>query len=206
MASGPYSDRSGGRYHWRAGSSIPPASAAERSQKCLASTGYRIIGSKDDYIILDRRLGRLVPMPIYTVPSNTYMGIHVTITTDGNVLLGPTAEETDDLSYYGVEQKNLDYLYEEAVKIWPHVERSDYIRTYSGILPKWVDEQGVIQDFRIEICPELAPNAVNLIGIESPGLTAAVPIARYVLRLMEEFEHFEEAPAFDPIRKHRVPL
>ncbi|MBQ9033501.1 MAG: NAD(P)/FAD-dependent oxidoreductase, partial [Lachnospiraceae bacterium] len=116
----------------------------------LGLTGYRIIGSKDDYIILDRRLGHLVPMPIYTVPSNTYMGIHVTITTDGNVLLGPTAEETDDLSYYGVEQKNLDYLYEEAVKIWPHVERSDYIRTYSGILPKWVDENGRIQDFKIE--------------------------------------------------------
>ena len=62
----------------------------------LGLTGYRIIGSKDDYIIRDRRLGHLVPMPIYTVPSNTYMGIHVTITTDGNVLLGPTAEDTDD--------------------------------------------------------------------------------------------------------------
>lgn len=167
----------------------------------LGLTGYRIIGSKDDYIILDRRLGRLGPMPIYTVPSNTYMGIHVTITTDGNVLLGPTAEETDDLSYYGVEQKNLDYLYEEAVKIWPHVERSDYIRTYSGILPKWVDENGRIQDFKIEIVDNVAPHAVNLVGIESPGLTASVAIARYAISMMLEREEFEEDLSFDPIRK-----
>lgn len=167
----------------------------------LGLTGYHIIGSKDDYIILDRRLGSLVPMPIYTVPSNTYMGIHVTITTDGNVLLGPTAEDTDDLSYYGVEQRNLDYLYEEAVRIWPHVQRSDYIRTYSGILPKWVDENGRIQDFKIEIVDDVAPHAVNLVGIESPGLTASVAIARYVISMMQEREKFEEDPSWDPIRK-----
>ena len=133
----------------------------------LGLTGYHVIGSKDDYIILDNRLGALVPMPIYTVPSNTYMGIHVTITTDGNVLLGPTAEDTDNLSWYGVERKNIDYLYQAATKIWPHVKRGDYIRTYSGILPKLVDSNGVIQDFKIEIVDDVAPHAVNLVGIVS---------------------------------------
>ena len=167
----------------------------------LGIKGYKSIGSKDDYIILDQRLGALVPMPIYTVPSNTYMGIHVTITTDGNVLLGPTAEDTDNLSYYGTEQKNLDYLYQEAMKIWPHVKKSDYIRTYSGILPKWVDDNGKIQDFKIEIRDDLAPNAVNLVGIESPGLTASVAIARYVIDMMKEREHFAENADFDGTRK-----
>ena len=171
----------------------------------LGIHGYHVIGSKGDYIILDRRTGALLPMPIYPVPSNTYMGIHVTNTTDGNVIVGPNAVTVTDFGDYSVSQENIDYLAESASQIWPYIRRSDYIRNYSGILSKWVDEQGVIQDFRIEICPELAPNAVNLIGIESPGLTAAVPIARYVLRLMEEFEHFEDAPAFEPRRKHRVP-
>ncbi len=165
----------------------------------LGIKGYKIIGSKDDYIILDQRLGALVPMPIYTVPSNTYMGIHVTITTDGNVLLGPTAEDTDNLSYYGTEQKNLDYLYQEAMKIWPHVKKSDYIRTYSGILPKWVDDNGKIQDFKIEIRDDLAPNAVNLVGIESPGLTASMPIARMVVDMIGEVLPLAENPDFDPI-------
>lgn len=167
----------------------------------LGIRGYRVIGSKGDYIILDRRLGALLPMPIYPVPTNTYMGIHVTNTTDGNVIVGPNAETVTDFSYYGVPQGNMDYLARSASEIWPHIHKADYIRNYSGILPKWVDEHGVIQDFKIEIRPELAPHAVNLVGIESPGLTAAMPIARHVVRMMQEYEEFEENPSFDPVRK-----
>ncbi|MCI8659890.1 MAG: NAD(P)/FAD-dependent oxidoreductase [Lachnospiraceae bacterium] len=166
----------------------------------LGIHGYRVIGSKGDYIILDRRTGCKLPMPIYPVPSNTYMGIHVTNTTDGNVIIGPNAETVTDFSYYGVPQTNMDYLAKSASQIWPHIHRADYIRNYSGILPKWVDENGVIQDFKIEIRPELAPNAVNLVGIESPGLTAAVPIGRMVAEMMQEYESFSYNPAFQPKR------
>ncbi len=167
----------------------------------LGIPGYRVIGSKGDYIILDKRTGSLLPMPIYPVPSNTYMGIHVTNTIDGNVTIGPNADTVDDFSYYGVLQKNIDYLAESASRIWPHINRADYIRNYSGILSKWVDENGKIQDFKIEIRDELAPHAINLVGIESPGLTAAVPIARYAIGLMKEREQLEENPDFDPHRK-----
>ena len=167
----------------------------------LGLTGYRVIYSKDDYILLDQRLGREVPMPIYTVPSNTYMGIHVTVTTDGNLLLGPTAQDTEDNAYYGVEQKNIDFLYKAAMDIWPHFTKGDYIRTYSGILPKWADEEGRIQDFKMEIVDDVAPRAVNLVGIESPGLTASVAIARHVIGMMREREAFPEKADFNPVRK-----
>ena len=53
-------------------------------------------------------------MPVYPVPSNTYMGIHVTNTTDGNVIIGPNADMVTDFTYYGVPQKNMDYLAESA--------------------------------------------------------------------------------------------
>ncbi len=167
----------------------------------LGITGYRIIGSKGDYIILDKRTGPLLPMPVYPVPSNTYMGIHVTNTTDGNVIIGPNADMVTDFTYYGVPQKNMDYLAESASDLWPCIHKADYIRNYSGILPKWVDEKGVIQDFKIEIKDEIAPRALNLVGIESPGLTAAVPIARYAIELMKERETLEENPEFNPMRK-----
>ena len=167
----------------------------------LGITGYRVIGSKGDYIILDKRLGTLLPMPVYPVPSNTYMGIHVTNTIDGNVTVGPNADMVEDFTYYGVPQKNMDYLAESASKLWPHIRKADQIRNYSGILPKWVDENGVIQDFKIEIRDEIAPNAINLVGIESPGLTAAVPIARYAISLMKEREKLEENESFNPHRK-----
>ena len=167
----------------------------------LGIKGYHVIGSKGDYIILDKRTGPLLPMPVYPVPSNTYMGIHVTNTTDGNVIIGPNAETVTDFSYYGVPQRNMDYLAESASDLWPCISKGDYIRNYSGILPKWVDDDGVIQDFKIEIRDEIAPHAINLVGIESPGLTAAVPIARYAIGLMKERETLEPNPNFNPVRK-----
>ena len=166
----------------------------------LGLTGYRVIGSKGDYIILDQRCGKLLPMPAYPVPSNTYMGIHVTNTTDGNVIIGPNAENVTDFGYYGVPQTSIDSLAADAARLWPHINKADYIRNYSGILPKWTDENGVIQDFKMEIRDELAPHAVNLVGIESPGLTAAVPIARHVVEMMRQRESLAPNPAFVPTR------
>ena len=172
-----------------------------RISDMLGIKGYKVIGSKGDYIILDKRTGPLLPMPVYPVPSNTYMGIHVTNTTDGNVIIGPNAETVSDFAYYGVPQENMDYLADSASDLWPCIHKSDYIRNYSGILPKWVDDQGVIQDFRIEIRDDLAPRAINLVGIESPGLTAAVPIARYAIGLMKEREELKPNPDFNPVRR-----
>jgi Predicted dehydrogenase len=163
--------------------------------------GYRMIGSKGNYIILDRRTGPLLPMPVYPVPSNTYMGIHVTPAIHGNVLIGPDAEDVNDFTYYGVPQKKMDDLAESASRLWPCIRRTDYIRSYSGILPKWVDEKGVIQDFRIEARDDLAPHTINLIGIESPGLTSALPIARRVVKLMAERESLKPKRDFTPYRK-----
>lgn len=172
-----------------------------RISEMLGIKGYKIIGSKGDYIILDKRTGPLLPMPVYPVPSNTYMGIHVTNTTDGNVIIGPNAEQVSDFTYYGVSGENMDYLAESAGRLWPCIHKQDYIRNYSGILPKWVDEQGEVQDFRIEIRDETAARAINLVGIESPGLTAAVPIARYAVGLMAEREKLVPNPRFNPVRK-----
>lgn len=167
----------------------------------LGIKGYRVIGSKGDYIILDQRTGKDLPMPVYPVPSNTYMGIHVTNTTDGNVIVGPNAVTVSDFTYYGVPQEHMDYLAESASDLWPCIHKPDYIRNYSGILPKWVDENGVIQDFKIEMREDIAPNAINLVGIESPGLTSAVPIGRMVVSMIAKKEELIPNESFNPRRK-----
>lgn len=166
----------------------------------MGISGYRIGGSKGDYIILDKKLGSLLPMPVYPVPSSTYMGIHVTPTVDGNVIVGPNAEYGDNFTYYGVLQKNMDYLVESASTLWPHIHKCDYIRNYSGIQPKWLDGNGVVEDFIIEAREE-APHTINLVGIESPGLTSALPIARRAVRLLAEREILRPNKNFNPNRK-----
>lgn len=116
----------------------------------LGIHGYLLGGSKGDYIVLDKKVGHLLPMPVYPVPTTTYMGIHVTPTIDGNVTVGPNADYVEDFTYYGVPQRNIDYLAEDASNLWPHIHKADYIRNYSGIQPKWLNREGVLQDFVIE--------------------------------------------------------
>ncbi len=173
---------------------------AVKISEMIGIPGYRIGSTKGNYIILDKKVGPLLPMPVYPVPTNTYMGIHVTPTVDGNVIVGPDADGVNDTTYYGVAQKNMDYLAESASTLWPHIHKSDYIRNYSGIQTTWLDGKGVVKDFVIEARDE-APHTINLIGIESPGLTCALPIARRAVKLLADRETLRPNKEFNPIRK-----
>jgi glycerol-3-phosphate dehydrogenase len=173
---------------------------AVKISEMIGIPGYRIGGTKGNYIILDKKVGPLLPMPVYPVPSTTYMGIHVTPTIDGNVIVGPDADAVTDLTYYGVAQRNMDYLAESASQLWPHIHKSDYIRNYSGIQTTWLNGEGVVKDFVIEARPE-APHTINLIGIESPGLTCALPIARRAVKLLAERETLRPNKSYNPNRK-----
>lgn len=92
-------------------------------------------------------------------------------------------------------------LVKEGTKILPQIKREHFIRNFSGIRPKLVGkDKGGYADFVIEERNEI-PNVINLIGIESPGLTSAVPIAEYVVDKIKAKEDLKENKSFDPIRK-----
>lgn len=165
--------------------------------------GYKTVGTRGHYIVLDKKVGPLLPMPVYPVPSTSYMGIHVTPTIEGNVTVGPDADQVEDFKDYGVPQKSIDYLAQDASRLWPHIHKQDYIRNYAGIQPKWISGYGKIKDYIIEARAE-APHTINLVGIESPALTSAVPIARRVVRLMAEKEPLTPNENFNPIRKRII--
>jgi glycerol-3-phosphate dehydrogenase len=173
---------------------------AAKVSEMLGIPGYRFGGTKGSYIVLDKKVGPLLPMPVYPVPSTTYMGIHVTPTVEGNVTVGPDANAVDDYNHYGVNQNSMDYLAEDASTLWPHIHKSDYIRNYAGIQPKWLDGEGVVKDFVIEARDE-APQTINLIGMESPALTSALPIARRAVKLLLGRESLKENKNFNPNRK-----
>lgn len=169
----------------------------------LGIEGYELHCTKGDYIVLDKKLGPLLPMPVYPVPSNTYMGIHVTPTVDGNVTVGPNANRVTDTENYGVSKAEMIYLAEDASTLWPHIHKKDYIRNYAGIQPTWKDGPNVIKDYVIELREE-APHTINLIGMESPALTSAVPIARYVAKLFRDQEKPKRKDHFISRRRGQI--
>jgi len=164
---------------------------------------YTIYPCKGEYFILDQKIGNLLPLPAYPVPNPKEggLGIHLTVSVDGNVFVGPSNEYLDDASDYSCNQSTMDMLIKDGSRIFPHLKKEYFIRNFCGIRPKLASKsEGGYRDFVIER-RECAPHAINLVGIESPGLTGAVPISREIVRLMEEVETLTPNPDFNPIRK-----
>ena len=114
---------------------------------------------------------------------------------------GDDGEDESDGEDYSVSQKGMDGLQESGAHMFAHMKREYYIRTFAGSRPKRIDpETGAIQDFLIDR-PAKVPGIINLVGIESPGLTSALPIARRVVKLIQEKETLEINSAFDPVRR-----
>jgi len=176
---------------------------SDRIANMLGVEGYQINPCRGEYFILDQRIGYLLPLPAYPVPNEHSggLGIHLTPTVDGNIMIGPSADYIDQRDDYAVTRPVMDMLLEEGSRIFPLLRREHFIRNFAGIRPKLTGPGcGGFHDFVIECAPQ-APNTVNLIGIESPGLTASTPIAREVVQLIGERERLEEKCDFDPLRR-----
>ena len=177
---------------------------SDKISTMLGIDEYTIYPCKGEYVILDQKVGQMLPLPAYPVPNPKEggLGIHLTPSVDGNVFVGPSNEYQDDPGDYAATKSTMDMLIEDGSRIFPHLKREFFIRNFSGIRPKLASKsEGGYRDFVIERRDDKAPFAVNLVGIESPGLTSAVPISKEIVRLMSEKEELVPNPDFDPIRK-----
>lgn len=168
----------------------------------LGIPGYVIQPVKGEYFVLDKKAGAFARIPVYPAPTpkNTF-DTHATPTVDGNVLVGPNSFNVEDGEDYSVRQSGMDGLQESGARMFKHMKRDYYIRTFAGARPKRIDPAtGEIQDFLLE-CRDEVPGVVNLVGIESPGLTSALPLARRAVALIAQRETLTPNPDFDPIRK-----
>lgn len=177
---------------------------SDKISAMLGMDEYTLYPCRGEYFILDKKLKDMLPLPAYPVPNikTGGLGIHLTPTLDGNIMVGPSTEYIDERDNYAATQDVMDMLIKDGSNIFPYLKKEYFIRNFAGIRPK-LNPKGVggFHDFIIERRDEVAPHAVNLVGIESPGLTSAVPIAHEVIRLMKEVEDLKENPNFDPLRR-----
>ena len=176
---------------------------SDKVARMLGITDYTIYPCRGEYFILDQKAGKYLNIPAYPVPNKKEggLGIHLTPSIHGNIFIGPSADYIDENDNYSATEEVMDMLVREGRKILPQIKREHFIRNFSGIRPKLVSkEKGGYADFVIEERKEI-PNVINLVGIESPGLTSAVPIARYVVEKIKNKETLKENKKFNPIRK-----
>jgi glycerol-3-phosphate dehydrogenase len=166
---------------------------------------YSIYPCRGEYYVLDKRLEGCLRTLVYPAPKRDApgLGIHLTPTVDGNILVGPSAEYLDDPDDCGCTAEVMRELRREAQELLPDICVSDYIRSFSGIRPKRTPpEVGGNADFVIEDRGGEA-GLINLVGIESPGLTSAPAIAELVRDMVGRRIPLVPNPRFDPIRPGR---
>ncbi len=125
---------------------------------------------------------------VYPLPhtDGLSLGLHLTRTLWGTVLVGPTAEYIADKNDYERDRLPIDYFVRNVRPMLPELEAADLQLAYSGIRAKLVPPgHGGFADF--VIAPDTnVPRAIQLIGIESPGLTSSLAIAERVASLAAE--------------------
>ena len=149
---------------------------------------FQIFPCRGEYLVLDKNYSDLVSSMIYPVPVRELgvLGVHITPTVEGNILLGPSAEFIDDPEDTKTTKSMMKTLLKEAKEIIPGIPDKGVINAYSGIRCKLASPgSGGWADYRIEESKK-NPGLINLLGIESPGLTGAPAIAKHVVGLISK--------------------
>src|SRR5687768_634668 len=116
---------------------------------------------------------------IYPVPHAAGLGIHATLDLGKRVRFGPDVEWIDHIDY-SVNAARAPMFYEAIRRYWPRLADGALMPDYTGIRPKLHGPGQPQPDFRIESAAEHGlPGLVNLLGIESPGLTSSMAIGDY---------------------------
>jgi len=156
--------------------------------KMVGINDYELKLCKGDYFSLAGLKKKMISRLVYPIPhANTVgLGVHATLNLQGEVRFGPDATyiERDKINYDVDPNKAKDF-YLAAKKLLPFIELRDLAPDTSGIRPKLQGPNDPVKDFVIRHEKDKGyPGFINLVGIESPGLTASLAIAKMIKDLV----------------------
>lgn len=154
----------------------------------MSNKNLKIHFCKGEYFKIKPPKNRLIKRLIYPVPHHNLegIGIHATVDLSGGVRLGPDVKYLETNVYdYTVTPSRQEAFFMAAKRYLPFLEYNDLTPEMAGIRPKLQKTGEQQRDFYImEELVRGCPGFINLIGIESPGLTASIAIAKYVRNLI----------------------
>lgn len=157
-------------------------------------TDIKIHPRRGEYVLLDKTSGGVVSHTIFRTPSAMGKGILVSPTVDGNLLLGPTAEDIEDKNDTATTADGLSTVLTRCTETTTGINLRDTITSFCGL--RAVGNTG---DFIIN---STAEHFINAAGIESPGLSASPAIAEYITEMLRDMGlELIKNENFNPIRK-----
>ncbi|MCQ2413696.1 MAG: NAD(P)/FAD-dependent oxidoreductase [Clostridia bacterium] len=140
-------------------------------------TSFTVIPRRGEYMLLDRECGSLISHTVFRCPSKMGKGILVSPTVDGNLLLGPTAENLEDKEDTATTAKGISLVRTQAGEQVKNINFGKVITSFAGLR-----SVGSTGDFIINE----KDGFINCAAIESPGLSSSPAIAEYVVELIRK--------------------
>lgn len=146
----------------------------------IRDESFKIRPRKGEEYLLDRKYEGIIKSTIFPLPTLISKGVLVIPTVDGNIMLGPTAQQDvapDDLA---TSVAGWNRIFQETSTLFPGFKASDLITSFAGLRAVPDGEDFIIGPSK------QSHRFINVAGIASPGLTAALGIAEYVVELLKE--------------------
>jgi len=175
---------------------------------------FTIKPRRGEYFILDTPAKDLVSHVIFNAHEEDEKGGIVVPTVHGNIMVGPTASDTEDKEDFTTSRQGLEALLPAVSKSVIGVPFALTIRSFAGIRPRpnWLrknEETGAYENYEDDvkdfIIGEQEEGFFDVAGIKSPGLTCADEIGKYVAELVTgRMDNPLPNPDFNPRRRERI--
>jgi len=147
----------------------------------MAGDEFEIHPRKGEYHLFDKVHGGLVNHTLFPMPTETSKGILVLPTVHGNLLIGPNANVINDKDDFSTTSEGLEEVFKGAKKLVPSLPESGVITSFSGLRAALPNE-----DFHIDFSNNKKA-LINIVGIQSPGLSSAPAIADKVVEMTKQY-------------------
>ncbi|MCW4022166.1 MAG: NAD(P)/FAD-dependent oxidoreductase [Candidatus Bathyarchaeota archaeon] len=179
---------------------------ADKVSAMVGLDNYALYPCRGEYLLLDKKCNELINSMIYPVPPKVagVLGVHLTPTPSGNIMIGPSAEFINSREDTRTTKEKAQQLIEGAKDLMPSIPLNEIIYGFSAVRSKITPpEEKTSRDFIIQ---EDMDNFINLIGMESPGLTSSPAIAKMIVGMINQKMDLKPRPDFNPIRKRTIPF
>lgn len=140
---------------------------------------FRVWPRKGEFWVIDREFGRTLEKILEPVPAPDTRGVLAVPTTNGSLLLGPTAHDIDDPTDKATDEATLSDIFARGRRLLPALRREYVIKSFSGLRP------ASEHTYRVQRSTRVA-NLVNAACIRSTGVSSSPAVAERVRDLLAE--------------------
>ncbi|HZJ77628.1 MAG TPA: NAD(P)/FAD-dependent oxidoreductase [Clostridia bacterium] len=172
---------------------------ADKIAQMIGDDSMEITPRKGEYFLFDKCVGTVVSHIIFQCPTEMGKGVLITPTVHENLLIGPSAVDIEDKEDLSTTSWGTNYVQSQVAKTLPDFAVRDVITTFAGLRARADSEDFIIQK-------SIKNNKfINVAGIDSPGLSAAPAIAKYVENiLLSEMGELKKKEDYNPLRENPV--